>query len=129
MNTVFTFPNNELHYIEFDDSQLLGMFKDYKATDIGLLKNQRLIYLFEKRNGYIVAIVPQKEVKYVIKLWEDMQFVGFEDREIKVRRNTYSYPYYQSKKKTVVAAHFKHTIIEYHIWSYSRIEYKDGKLE
>ena len=130
MFTTFVFPGDNLQRVEIDDSRLLGTFKDYKTTDIGLAKEQRLIYVFEKRYGYIIAIVPQKEVKNVLKMWEQerMYFVGIEDRETEFYR-TYRNNNLSKAKKKVKAAHFKSDVSNYEIWSYSRVEYKDGSLE
>ena len=130
MFTTFIFPRGNLQRVEIDDSRLLGTFKDYKTTDIGLAKEQRLIYVFEKRYGYIIAIVPQKEVKNVLKMWEQerMYFVGIEDRETEFYR-TYRNNNLSKAKKKVKAAHFKSDVSNYEIWSYSRVEYKDGSLE
>lgn len=130
MFTTFVFPGDNLQRVEIDDSRLLGTFKDYKTTDIGLAKEQRLIYVFEKRYGYIIAVVPQKEVKNVLKMWEQerMYFVGIEDRETEFYR-TYRNNNLSKAKKKVKAAHFKSDVSNYEIWSYSRVEYKDGSLE
>lgn len=130
MFTTFIFPRGNLQRVEIDDSRLLGTFKDYKTTDIGLAKEQRLIYVFEKRYGYIIAVVPQKEVKNVLKMWEQerMYFVGIEDRETEFYR-TYRNNNLSKAKKKVKAAHFKSDVSNYEIWSYSRVEYKDGSLE
>ena len=130
MFTTFIFPRGNLQRVEIDDSRLLGTFKDYKTTDIGLAKEQRLIYVFEKRYGYIIAVVPQKEVKNVLKMWEQerMYFVGIEDRETEFIEHI-AIITFQKRKKKVKAAHFKSDVSNYEIWSYSRIKYKDGSLE